>query len=66
MQTDAIKTNGDRMLLNGTERAKLENDILPTARRWAMTRGNLAEHGIKTLEYWGETVAPDRNEYRNQ
>ena len=56
MQTDAIKTTGDRRLLNGAELAKLENDILPVARRWAKTQSNLADHGRKTLEYWGETV----------
>jgi hypothetical protein len=41
------------MALSRSELALLEDTILPTARRW-LTIPGLAEHGRKTLEYWGE------------
>ena len=50
----AAKTGtGDKMALSRSELALLEDTILPTARR-CLTIPGLAEHGRKTLEFWGE------------
>ena len=47
---------GDRSKLSFDQRALLDDQIIPTARRWLKIPG-LAEHGRKTLEYWGESDA---------
>lgn len=47
-QTD----RGDRTKLTPDELDLLEDNILPTARRWLQIPG-LAEAGQKTLAYWG-------------
>ena len=44
---------GDRSKLNFDKLDILENQILPTARRWLKIPG-LKEHGQRTLDYWGE------------
>lgn len=44
---------GDRTSLTHDELFLLEEKILPTARRW-LEIPSLREHGMKTLEYWGE------------
>ena len=48
-----LPTRGDKNMLTAAELALLETKILPTARRWLSIPG-LAEHGRKTLEFWGE------------
>lgn len=45
---------GDRARLSPDQRRILEEEVLPTARRWLQVPG-LAEHGRQTLSYWGET-----------
>ena len=45
--------SGDKSKLSGTELGILEDKVIPTARRWLRIPG-LAEHGRKTLDYWGE------------
>lgn len=46
---------GDKAKLTFDERELLETKVLPTVRRWLKIPG-LAEHGAKTLHYWGESV----------
>ena len=48
------KDRGDRSKLSFEKLELLENEILPTARRWVKEIPSLAEHGHKTLAYWGE------------
>ncbi len=45
---------GDRTTLTPDERNILENQVLPTARRWLSMPG-LDVHAMQTLDYWGET-----------
>lgn len=47
---------GDRSALSYDELDLLENKILPTARRWCTDFPELREHGMQTLEFWGEQV----------
>lgn len=44
---------GSRSHLSASELDILENQVLPTSRRW-LSIPELAEHGKQTLEYWGE------------
>lgn len=46
-------SKGERSTLSPDELRLLEERVLPTARRWLGIYG-LAEHGAKTLAYWGE------------
>lgn len=46
--------HGDRTKLSYDERLILENTIIPAARKWAKSNGGLAEHGRRTLAFWGE------------
>jgi hypothetical protein len=52
-QRAAKSRGGDKMELNRAELALLEDIILPGARRW-LTIPGLAEHGRKTLAFWGD------------
>jgi hypothetical protein len=54
LSPEADPTRGDKRTLSHDQLALLENKILPTARRWLGIPG-LAEHGAKTLAFWGET-----------
>lgn len=45
---------GDRSGLSRDELDLLENQILPTAEKWLAELPGLADHGRKTLAYWGE------------
>lgn len=47
---------GDRNGLSFDELRILDEQVLPTARRWLAMPG-LDEHAIKTLDYWGESYA---------
>ena len=49
--------NGDRTSLNIDQLQLLEDKVLPTARKWVRGGGALADHGRRTLEYWGEGPA---------
>lgn len=50
----APMVRGDRNALSRDELFILEDQILPTARRWLEFPG-LDGHAMQTLEYWGET-----------
>lgn len=52
---------GDRRMLRADEIDMLENQILPTARRWLRVPG-LKEHGKQTLMYWGEEIPKEHRE----
>lgn len=52
---DGIKQDGDRSKMSHDELGLLTEKVLPTAKRW-LTIPGLAEHGRKTLEYWGEHI----------
>lgn len=55
---EGAAVRGDKAGLSRDELALLENKILPKARRWLGT--GLHEHGVKTLEFWGETLEEAR------
>lgn len=46
---------GDRNRLSRDELLLLDNEVLPTARRWLNIPG-LASHAKQTLTYWGEAA----------
>ena len=46
---------GNRAELTHDELALLDEKVLPKAKEWLMVPG-LAQHGRKTLEFWGESV----------
>lgn len=50
-----IETHGNRNTLSLDERYTLEERVLPTAKEWLRIPA-LRDHGLKTLEYWGEPV----------
>jgi len=45
---------GDRNRLTFDQLQLLEDKISPTARRWVRDIPGLADHGRRTLAYWGE------------
>lgn len=47
---------GDKLKLSHDELRILEDQILPTARRWVRQFPSLADQGQATLDYWGERV----------
>lgn len=47
------ESRGEKASLSRDALFLLEDKVLPCARRWLQIPG-LAEHGRKTLEYWGE------------
>lgn len=51
----AQPTRGERGMLTAAELDHLENQILPTARRWLSVHG-LRQHAVQTLAYWGEDI----------
>jgi len=51
---------GQRNSLSREELFTLEDVVLPTARRWAAGHTALAQHGMKTLDYWGEPIPGQR------
>lgn len=51
---------GDRLQLDAMSLATLENQVIPTARRWLRIFPGLRHHAIKTLEYWGEPLTDDQ------
>lgn len=66
MMFDAARPpRGDRSSLTFDELELLENEILPTARRWVREIPGLADHGKQTLAYWGEEI-PEPKEGRRQ
>ena len=50
---DGGAERGDRSSLSADQLRLLEGKVIPAARRWLDMPG-LAEHGKKTLEFWGE------------
>ncbi len=50
---DGKKQENPKDGLSYDEMAILETRVLPTAKRW-LTIPGLADHGEKTVEYWGE------------
>lgn len=51
---------GQRNSLSRDELFTLEDVVLPTARRWVRDIPGLADHGKKTLDYWGEPIPGQR------
>jgi len=47
--------SGNREGLSFRELEILENQVLPTARRWLKING-LRDHGVSILRYWGEAA----------
>ena len=47
---------GDRSKLTMDQQNILDNEVLPTARRWLAERPTLARQAIKTLTFWGEAI----------
>jgi len=39
----------------------LENEVLPTARKWSQMNTGLSSHARKTLAYWGEYEEPNHD-----
>jgi len=54
MRDHVIPAVGDRNKLNSFELQKLDDEILPTARRWVRDFPALAHHAQQTLAYWGD------------
>lgn len=50
-----MRKGGDRNALTFDEQQTLQDRILPTAREWLHVPG-LRQHGIQTLEFWGESI----------
>ena len=53
---DHQKGGGDRTKLNVEQQRILDEQVLPTARRWLAERPTLANQAMKTLTFWGETI----------
>ena len=52
-QSEQLNNRGDKSKLTPDELDKLENEILPTARKW-LSIPSLRDQGQQTLAYWGE------------
>ena len=50
------QVRGNRQALTFDELRLLEEQVLPTARRWLGMTG-LDEHAMQTLDYWGESYS---------
>jgi len=51
---------GNRNTLTRDQLFLLDDQVLPTARKWVREYPGLADHGRQTLAYWGETPPPSR------
>ncbi|WP_190305712.1 hypothetical protein [Roseicitreum antarcticum] len=50
---------GDRFKLDAINRSKLENEVIPTAKRWLGQFPGLRKHAISVLLYWNEPLIDD-------
>lgn len=50
---------GDRYALSGSYLSLLENQVIPTARRWLRMFPGLRGHAVQTLKYWKEPLVDD-------
>ena len=50
------QAEGDRTKLSLDEQRLLDDEILPTARRWLEEKPGLARHAMKVLAFWGEAI----------
>jgi uncharacterized protein (DUF885 family) len=53
---DLPAPQGDRNKLSAHELQILDDQVLPTARRWITDFPALAQHARQTLAFWGEPI----------